>query len=226
MKMVVILLAVVGLILQGVFITVEDKKKYVAAALLKGLAALMFVTIGILGYMNGGKSIFALNIVLGLIFGMLGDVTLNFRYIFKKHGQKFFIAGTIVFFIGHIFYLCSLIPQSCYLLICMIVGLLCTLIFAFIIFRVVNVKTLLKFLGQFYVFAIFTMNILAFQIAAVSTTIHNVMFAVGGLLFATSDIILIFNTFGKKHNPKVRVFYLYVYFLGQTLIASSLFYLN
>lgn len=224
MKAIVISLAILGLILQGIFIMVENRKKYVAAALLKGLAAFMFVAIGILGCIQSGSSVFSVHILLGLIFGMLGDVILNFRYVFKKQGQKIFIAGTIVFFIGHICYLCSLIPQSNSLLACIIVGLVCTLIFAVFIFRIIKVKTVMKLLGQFYVFAIFTMNILAFQIVAVSSTVHNLLFAIGGFLFAASDIILIINTFGKRHNPKVRVFYLYIYIIGQTLIAASLFY--
>ena len=44
--MVVIVLAVIGMILQGVFIAVEHRDKFVAAVVLKGTAALLFVIIG------------------------------------------------------------------------------------------------------------------------------------------------------------------------------------
>ena len=50
------------------------------------------------------------------------------------------------------------------------------------------------------------------------------MHAVGAVLFTLSDIVLIFNTFGKEQKFSMRITNLSLYYLGQLMIAASLFY--
>lgn len=51
------------------------------------------------------------------------------------------------------------------------------------------------------------------------------MFAIGGVLFLASDVILIFNTFTGETTFGKRVANLSLYYIGQLLIASSLLFL-
>ena len=108
MTSLVFLIAAVGMVLQGLFITVEHNKKFVLADVLKGLAALMFVTIGLIGYIKVTNDSFGLKIVIGLVFGLVGDVLLNLRFVSEKFGQKFFLGGIVAFLVGHILYLAAL----------------------------------------------------------------------------------------------------------------------
>ena len=107
----------IGIILQALFIKVEHDEKYVAADILKGSAALMFVIVGFLGMKKGLNPGFADKIFTGLVFGMIGDILLNLRFVFEKQGQKIFLAGIAAFLIGHIMYLVALIPYAKHLVI-------------------------------------------------------------------------------------------------------------
>jgi len=51
------------------------------------------------------------------------------------------------------------------------------------------------------------------------------MHALGAVLFTLSDIVLIFNTFGSEQKFSMRITNLSLYYLGQLLIASSLFFI-
>ena len=109
MKPFIRILIVLGCVLQGLFIKTEHEEKYLTADILKGAAAMMFVLIGLSAEGSGpGDHLF----VAGLIFGMIGDILLNLRYIFPKQGQKIFLGGIVAFLIGHLLYLAGLIPQA------------------------------------------------------------------------------------------------------------------
>lgn len=71
------------LALAGVFLWTEKQGKYVQAVVLKGLASLCFV---ILGLLTSPGTQMAKLIVTGLILGCVADVMLNLRWVFKKKG--------------------------------------------------------------------------------------------------------------------------------------------
>ena len=84
MKPFIRILIVLGCVLQGLFIKTEHEEKYLTADILKGAAAMMFVLIGLSAEGSGpGDHLF----VAGLIFGMIGDILLNLRYVFPRQGQ-------------------------------------------------------------------------------------------------------------------------------------------
>ena len=71
-------IAVVGMALQGTFIYCEYKDKQISADVFKGLASLCFVMIGLLAYLSyEGEYSLGLKILLGLVFGLIGDVVMN-----------------------------------------------------------------------------------------------------------------------------------------------------
>ena len=51
-----------------------------------------------------------------------------------------------------------------------------------------------------------------------------VIYAIGAVLFTASDIVLIFNTFSGVTRFSLRITNLTLYYIGQLLIAASLFY--
>nr|MCR5685991.1 lysoplasmalogenase [Lachnospiraceae bacterium] len=149
-----IVLSLLGLLLQAAFILVEHKKNYVSAVILKGSASLVFVTIGIIGFMNCSNTSFGRMVLLGLIFGAMGDILLNLRYLSEKNGQKIFLAGIAVFLTGHIMYLLALIPLSDNLIISFIAGAACAAILLAYIFHRMKIKLAFKLFGVFYIGAI------------------------------------------------------------------------
>lgn len=220
----IIAIAVIGIILQGTFIFVEHKEKYVLADILKGSAALMFVVIGYLGYSGVSADSLGKKIFIGLIFGMVGDILLNLRFVFKEIGQKIFLVGILSFLIGHILYLAALVPLAgANLLSDVFVGAILAITLLSYIFKTMDVKTAFKIFGVFYLGAVIIMTVIAVQVAISTQNVHDIVYAIGAVLFTASDIVLIFNTFSGVTKFSLRITNLSLYYAGQLMIAGSLF---
>jgi len=220
------LLAVFGMILQASFIVVEHKEKYVHAVVLKGLAAMVFCIIGAAAMVTASANQgFARLVVCGLCFGALGDVLLNLRFVFTKIGQKVFLAGVAAFLTGHILYLCAIAPLSDNLLPCLISGVILAAALLAWIFKTLTVKMAFKIFGVLYIGAIVLMTAVAIGNVIAAPQTAAWMHAIGAVLFTLSDIVLIFNTFGSEQKFSMRITNLSLYYMGQLLIASSLFFI-
>lgn len=222
----VILLAVAGMVLQGTFIRCEYNEKHIKADVFKGLASLCFVTIGILGYLSvTGNNSMGCKILAGLIFGLIGDVVMNLRFILEGDaGQKAFLGGILAFLIGHVLYLMALIPCTNHLVWCIIIGGVLSAGLLAYIFKTMEVKIAFKIFGIFYLSAVIIMTVIGIDLAIATGTIRDIVYAIGAVLFTASDIILIFNTFGGETKFSRRILNLSLYYVGQLLIAGCLFF--
>lgn len=213
-----------GCVIQACFIKAEYEKKYSQAVVLKGLASLYFVILGFRTASACASPAFASAIRTGLIFGMIGDILLNLRFVFEKQGQKIFLAGILAFLIGHIMYLKALIPLAHNLLLCIMAGILIAGALLAYIFKTMDVKPAFKIFGIFYLGAVIIMTVIAVSLLFHEPTAGMKLYALGAVLFTLSDIVLIFNTFGSGTSFKRRILNLSMYYAGQILIALSLLY--
>ncbi|MCR4950583.1 MAG: lysoplasmalogenase [Solobacterium sp.] len=225
LKVLLTALVVIGFVLQILFIKVEHEEKYVLADILKGSASLMFVIIGYLAYTRVNNPFNKL-FFYGLIFGMIGDILLNLRFVFKKNGQKIFLVGILAFLIGHILYLLALLPQARapWLYYFAAAGALAAAGLLIYIFKTMDVKLAFKIFGVFYLGAVFIMSAIAIGIAIFIPNTRSLVYAIGAVLFTASDVVLIFNTFSGVTKFSMRITNLLLYYIGQILIAVSLFY--
>lgn len=220
-----ILLAVIGMTLQAVFIAVEHKEKYVPAVILKGSAAAVFCIVGVVAMGASVNRDFAKLVVFGLCFGALGDILLNLRFVFPKNGQKIFLVGVVAFLTGHVLYLCAIAPLSRNLIPCLVAGVILAAVLLTWIFKTLTVKLAFKIFGVLYIGAIVLMTAVAIGNVLTAPGTAAWMHAVGAVLFTLSDIVLIFNTFGSEQKFSMRITNLSLYYMGQLLIASSLFFI-
>lgn len=217
-------LVIIGVILQGIFITVEHKEKYVAADILKGTAALCFVLIGVRGYYTKATDSFGLKLMIGLIFGMIGDILLNLRFVVPEDkGQKVFLLGIVSFLIGHSLYLAALVPIATHAGLCVVIGAIIAAALLAYIFKTMEVKKAFKIFGIFYLGAVIIMTVMAIDVAVVTQSIRSIEYAIGAVFFTVSDIVLIFNTFSGKTRFSMRITNLSLYYVGQMMIALCLF---
>ena len=205
--------------LASVFLYQESKKKYVPAVILKGLASLCFV---ILGIINSPGTHIAKLIVCGLILGCIADVLLNLRMVFKEKGQLIFLVGILVFLSGHILYLAAVLPLAANWIICVVIGIVLTALLMVWIFKQITAKMAFKIFGVVYIGAIMLLNCVAISNLITDPSAFTAVFAAGALLFLVSDIVLILNTFGKEFRQSLRVTNISLYYAGQLLIAISL----
>lgn len=218
-----IVFCILCLVLACLFIMEENKEKYVAAVVLKGLASLCFV---IVGAMAGDGSHLAKLVLAGLILGCVADVLLILRWVFKEKGKLIFLVGILVFLSGHIVYLAAILPMAKSWVICFVIGIILTAGLMKWIFTKITAEKAFKIFGVFYIGAIVLMSCVAISNLVTVPSAFTALFAAGAALFLISDIVLILNTFGPESKFSLRITNLSLYYLGQLLIALSLLYLK
>ena len=224
--LILICLAVLGMAIQASFIVVEKKEKFVPAVVLKGLASCCFIALGLINFLKN-PSTFSRLIFIGLICGGVGDVCLNLRLCFKD-GKKVFLGGIAAFLAGHIIYLCALVPlvSAQALAIALAAGFVASALLLTWIFKNITAQKVFKIFGVFYVGAVVVMTAVSVALFIESMSAGALVYMIGAVLFTLSDIILIFNMFSEKKAAWMRPANLSLYYLGQLLIAFSLFFLN
>lgn len=213
-----------GMIVQGAFIASEYKKHYVAASILKGTAAGLFVFTAALGCFSKGFDLFGVLIVVGQFFGLVGDVLMSLRFIFPRSKRKTFVLGTSSFFLGHIFFIAALILNAKHLTVCIILGVMIAAGFLVYFLKTMKIAKVIRILGSLYLGAVFTMSVLGVDSAIFCPSAKSILFAVGAVMFAASDVLLVYNSFGARRKFTRRVFNLSLYYLGQSLIALCLWF--
>lgn len=220
-------IAVAGCIIQAAFICTEYAKRYLAALILKGLASLLFVTLGIACFSAASDAVFGWLVMAGLVFGMAGDVLLNLRKIAQKSGDKIFSAGIAAFLIGHLLYSAALLSRGADAL--LVAVPLCALLSGVLtpfVLRRIDVEGKLKMFGIVYVTVVLFMTSCAAGLLIIKPFDYgHLLFTAGAVLFTLSDVILIFDLFGRKKRRAMRAFNLSTYYAGQVLIALSLLWI-
>ena len=207
------------LFLAAVFLRQEGREKYGQAVVLKGLASLCFVLLGLL--CSPGTPT-ARPVVIGLVLGCVADVLLNLRWVFREKGQPIFLLGILVFLSGHILYLAAVLPLYAHPLLCVAAALVLTALLMRWIFQRVRAKKAFHIFGVVYIGAVVLLNCVALANLSAAPSAFTVLFAAGALLFLVSDIILILNTFGAQSRQSLRITNIALYYAGQLLIALSL----
>ncbi len=95
-------LVAVGLFSVITFIIVRLKGVGIKALVFKVLSALIYLMISVMATMLTGHSTLASAIIIGQVFGLLGDVFLDQKYIHREYDQAYTHLGFIAFGIGHI----------------------------------------------------------------------------------------------------------------------------
>ena len=97
----------IGFVLDIVFIITDYMKKYIPAVILKTLASLVFVYLGIHCAQLTGGGTYARLIITGLALGCAGDFFLNLRFVSSKYDEICLKTGTAFFFAGHAIYIAA-----------------------------------------------------------------------------------------------------------------------
>lgn len=197
------------------FLLSQRNNRPLLAVLMKGLASLCFVALGLL---CGGRSL----ITAGLLLGCLADVILGLRNVFRSRRTLFFLAGSVVFLSGHIVYLAAVWPRVQSPVLCVVLALLAGAALIKWLFARIKAKKALKRFGAVYFGVFALLNTAALLNAAAAPGGFTVLFAAGALLFISSDVLLNLYSFGrKKLGYPWRVTYSFLYYAGQLLIALS-----
>lgn len=196
------------------------------AAFQKALASLCFFLIGLIAVLRDETSPVAKLIYLGLIFGMVGDILLVFRYRYEKGSRQYFqwfVTGTISFFVGHLFYILTAVRY-------MDISWPATIIYTVIGFALTwsytksrKVDFGKRFIGGviYLIFVVF-MGACMFGAAVSDPNESRILMAIGGFCFAISDNMLVVHNFGPERSVRRSIILHYLYWTAQLLFAMSI----
>lgn len=232
-----IVLLVLGALMSVVFIVSKVVNYSLKTIIFKTIASLFFVSLGITCFVlnSSGHFYFKLFTVLGLFFGMLGDLLLGFKYITTKTQKVWILLGMFAFALGHISYITGLlidfyVPGNVLFIILPFTLPVVFIVLYMLISRKVGInfgKGMLPF-GLFYLYCLSTMVFTS--ICMVS--LHQfsiptlVMFFSGALCFGASDMMLTGAYFkpGKRSKTYMATYSVF-YYVAQFVIAFSIFFL-
>lgn len=186
----------------------------------KFLSSLCFILCGYISYKKSSNNRkYCFYILIGLLFGLLGDVLLSLT------SSKAFILGVIAFAIGHLlfirgFTIISSISKSNLIMtfiifICFITFIIRSGYFNF------NGMLPAVFIYGFIIIFMLSTAIDLFKFRKVNK-FNTYLVVIGAILFVISDFILLFVKFYPNAPSFLTSFNLITYYAGQGLIASSL----
>lgn len=227
----------IGIVLLGAFLYFRVKEKRVIAVVFKGLVSLMFIITALVAWLtsHNPSSTFGIYILVGLFFGLLGDVFLDIKFITKNHELLFTILGFLAFAFGHIAFITGLFMNffnfNANVLFLIIPVLVALILMAFTVLmekftpiRYHKMKPYVIIYGFILFFVVSIYLSTCIQSGFNITTI--VMMFIGFVLFAFSDLILNNTYFRDGYKAPVYIITNHIlYYAAQFLIAVSLFYL-
>lgn len=234
----------VSSVFAAVFIVTREVKGGWYSLVTKTLASLMFVITGIVlvsikGTWSQNWSVF---MVLGLIFGMIGDVFLDIKRNVPEREALFLNSGMLSFGIGHVFYFLAALFYIMNFTSAVVPATVGLVGFGIALVVVVCAKFLKLNLGRFKYQSLSYLGILMYMAvmtvtAAISSAVepnparqvpYMWLFALGMCLFLLSDLLLSFTYFGDKSNRKMMVTMSVLnhiaYYAAQLTLCSVLYY--
>ena len=218
-----LVLMILGMI-ELVWYVAEKLRSYsVKAVLLKSGVSMMFLAVAVTARSAAPLAAF---VILGLAFGLLGDIWLDLKYVFPEQDRIFTYAGFTVFGIGHVLYITGLLTQygtgrflpASFALAALAAGLVLVLEKPMKL-KYGEMKPVVLVYGFFLFSTVFVSGGL-FMLHGGSALR---CFFIGSVLFALSDLVLSGTYFGEGRERPVDIISNYVfYYGGQFLIAYSL----
>ena len=213
------IVGVLAVLLAALYIRVNQYGAPPVKLLLKTLASLAFVCLGLLGAARAGGA-YAWLTWIGLILGAAGDVLLQFMDCRPKDREPFFRAGLGAFLIGHVFYIVA------FALLGRVTGwavLLAAALFAALFLLQFPARMDLK--GQkvpVYAYAAVISVMTAFAVLSFGAGARGALVGLGGILFLVSDAILALIFFSPLREKALPTWNLITYYAAQILLALSI----
>lgn len=221
-----------GFIMTVVFICLRKPQVTLNVVIIKGIASLGFIFTALFGFACNPDCPDCLGafVVAGACFGLIGDIVLDLKYLYKSDEDKYLNTGFISFLIGHLFYAVGLIYVygfNIYVFGFTALCVICGALFPFIAKKLINLNygkfTLVTVLYTAVLNSTFGM---AFAYAVVNKNVHSIVFAAGLFFFLMSDLILSRTYFGQSEKDRNNRFMVVInhsaYYIAQYLIACSL----
>lgn len=231
---------ILGVIALVVFLKMRVSASTAKAAMAKSFVSALFMSTAVSALLCSdalaspiGK--FSYFIIIGLLFGLFGDIWLDLKFVYKPDEDVHTFAGFLAFAAGHILFIIGLIryfadgAKILYVILPLVLGIAlgCATVLGAKLMKLEYGK--FKVISMVYASILISMTLLSGSLALMNSfkvMTLNFMF-VGGIFFLISDLILSGTYFGEDKNRPVDIITNHVtYYIAQFLIASSLLFLK
>lgn len=219
-----------GAVALTLFLIARDRNGSVKALLLKSTTSFLFISVAFASFMvNSGQGVatfFAL-IMMGLICGLIGDIVLDLKIMYKESSSLYQHGGMVAFLVGHLFYLAALIIYFGFnwmpLVIAVVLAILITLVSKFILKFNFAEHTIDTYAYTF--FLSYMMTQACYAAITRDFTACTILLAAGAILFLLSDLVLVMTYYDNKDSKPFIVVNHVLYYAAQFTIALSVLYL-
>lgn len=206
-------------------------KANVYSLALKIVSSFCFIMCALFAISDVSSSSFNLLVVAGLVLGLIGDILLDLKIMYPQQKNHYFIAGTLSFSLGHVFYFLATLlfaskncPASLVWIILASIGIA---LLSTSIIMLLSKKMGMNFGKMLYVVVLYSLVLTFMTSLCIAVAIFSPIFWVfaGGMIaFLLSDLILSMQYFGNR-DEKIFVYINHVlYYLAQIALAISLLF--
>lgn len=224
-------LLIVGILATAVFLVLRVKRGGIAALYAKAVASLCFIATAIAATNENRLFLdFGSFMTFGLVFGLLGDVWLDLKWIYLQDKDSYLYSGFIFFLLGHVCFVTAVFKVGPYTPASLIVAFAAALVIAFV--AILMEKPLKMHYGKFkwivflYSFMLALTMTMAMTLAVITgfDKMWTVM-SVGGLLFLLSDLVLSGMYFGEGKNTSFNIVLNHtLYYAAQFIMAATILF--
>lgn len=224
-----IVMALIALYFAALFTLRRARRINESALIYKTIASICFILLGFVAYW-GSDGVTSFMILPGLVMGLIGDIYLDMKFVYPESDALYTFVGFGAFILGHIFYLVFLLSQYGTLGTALIISIIVGVIAGVAIYLTPSLMDLdygrFRIISSAYAALLVFVTVYAAFICFAHFTTARFLFFLGILLFLVSDLILSQIYFGhEKNTPKNSILNHSTYYLGQILIAASIFFI-
>ena len=223
-----------GIVLLVAFVSKRTARVTLQVAFLKAVVSVCFILTALFAMAENPdcpKIVGAL-VAAGGVWGLLGDIALDLKYVFTKYEKEYLKAGFSSFGVGHIFYISALYINFGFNLKAFIGAIAAGLVCVAIVFVAKPLMKLdyrgYKKITAIYMFILGYVYGLSSGYAIFDYSLPALIFSVGFILFLASDIFLsglYFGTTEKKQTSRPAIILNHLlYYAAQFVIAVSLLF--
>ena len=211
------------------FLIHRDRNGSVPALLLKTLTSFLFISLAFVSFINNfhyDVTWYFMLIMMGLVCGMIGDIVLDLKILYRESSSLYQHAGMAAFFIGHCFYLTALFLYFGFHVTPLLIALAMTLVIMIVSIFVLRFEFKEHSIDT-YMYTIvlsYFMTHAAYAAVKAGFSVSTVMILAGAFLFLLSDLVLVLTYYDDRDSkPFIAVNHV-LYYGAQYLIAMSVLF--
>lgn len=221
-----------GLIMSLVFCILRRTGFSLRNLILKSISSLCYLLTAVFALVsNPDAYVYGSLIIFGGALGLVGDILLDLKGLYKKDESTYLRGGFIFFLVGHLFYSGAIIFQTCMkwwlVLLCLLGGVVISIGNSIVSkFMKIHFGAYRKIVFTYVIFLSTTMILSIVSFFTLGLHKNFLLLSIGAICFTASDAVLSSTFFSRGKDGS---FYLFInhflYYAGQYLIAASVLFM-